>query len=266
SLDAVRAALQDEELGLEALQVRDDLRPDVGEHRVVGAWRQWQVEFRALRISPACLLRRAGPRIKVAAVLVQIGENHRRIALESIEDAVTVVRVDVYVGDTAQPEPAAKQLDGNPAVVEDAEAGSVVARGVVESGDRHERMTELPRHDALGRCQRRAHHTGCGLVYTAKSRRITRIEVTLPARRAVPHELDVARSVKREQLLVRGIARLEHPHRAIERARAKLPQEGRVTIRSEGMAVTEAVARETLAGDHHDLFAHGSNPRGNAEG
>src|SRR5581483_3324113 len=48
SLDAVRTALQDEKFRLEALQVRDDLWPEVREHRVIGARRQRQIELRAL--------------------------------------------------------------------------------------------------------------------------------------------------------------------------------------------------------------------------
>ncbi len=60
-----------------------------------------------------------------------------------------------------------------------------------------------------------------------------------------------------QQLLVRRIARLEHAHLAIERPCPELAQECRVTVGPEWMAVTEAVARETLAGDHHDIVAHG---------
>ena len=63
--------------------------------------------------------------------------------------------------------------------------------------------------------------------------------------------------MKGEQLLFGGIARLEHAHLAIERPRPELAQECRVTVGPERMAVTEAVAREALAGDHYDVVAHG---------
>src|SRR6185437_6352338 len=78
------------------------------------------------------------------------------------------------------------------------------------------------------------------------------------ARRALPHELQIARGMKRKQLRFRGITRLEHAHPAVERARGELPQKRRLAIGPERMTVAKAVARDALAGNHHDVLAHGT--------
>ena len=74
------------------------------------------------RAAPAAgLVRGAGARIEVAAVLVDVGEDYVRIGLEGVEHAVTVVRIDVDVGDAPQAVAGPQQLDHDAAVVEDAE-------------------------------------------------------------------------------------------------------------------------------------------------
>ena len=116
---------------------------DVEEARIVRTRRQWQVELGSLRGSATRFLLTAGAGIQVAAILVQVGEDHRRVAFEGVEDAVAVMRIDVDIRDASEPETAAQQLDGDSAVVEYAKARGVVARGVVESGDRHECPAEV---------------------------------------------------------------------------------------------------------------------------
>src|SRR6185312_16212735 len=259
--DAVRSALQNQELRLEALEVLDDLWPQVREDGIVRAWRQRQIELGALGSSATCLLRRPGPRVKIAAVLMEVGEYDRGVTFEGVKDTIAMMCVDVDVGHPLQPELAAQKLDGDSAIVEYAKARGVVARGMMEPRDRHECVTEVACHDALGRRQGRSHHTGCGLVHAAKGRRIPAVEIALPACGALPHEFEIGGRVERQQLLVAGIARLEHAHLAIERARPKLAQERSMTVGTERVAVTEAVACETLAGDHHDVVAHRGAPK-----
>jgi hypothetical protein len=55
--------------------------------------------------------------------------------------------------------------------------------------------------------------------------------------------------VKREQLVVRRDARLDHPRASAELARFELAQERGMAIGTEGMPVRETVPRERLAGD-----------------
>src|SRR5690606_4867548 len=92
---AVSAALEDDELRLEALEVRNHLWPHACERGVVRAGRQRQVQLRATRSSATRLVGRAGARIKKPAVLVDVGEDDRRVFFERIEDAVAVMRVDI---------------------------------------------------------------------------------------------------------------------------------------------------------------------------
>src|SRR3984957_1741797 len=133
ALQAVGAALQDHEFGVEFLKVRHDARPDTFEDLIIRTRGQGQVELHAARSPGTDLLRSARARIKIATILVHVGEHHRRIVLESVEHAVAVVGVDVDVGDALETG-TLEQLDGDPAVVEDAETRRVIARGTMESG------------------------------------------------------------------------------------------------------------------------------------
>ena len=54
------------------------------------------------RGAAADLVGRAGARIEVAPILVQVGEDDRRVVLERVEHPIAVMRVDVDVGDALQ--------------------------------------------------------------------------------------------------------------------------------------------------------------------
>src|SRR5579864_6029774 len=79
ALETVGSALQDDELGVEALQMRHHPRPGCGKHFIVRAWRQRHVELHADGCPATGLPARTGPRVEVAPVLVQVGEHHRRV-------------------------------------------------------------------------------------------------------------------------------------------------------------------------------------------
>src|SRR5215472_3337404 len=73
ALETVRTALQDDEFGLELLEVREHPRPDGCEHLVVRSGRQRHVELHASGGTPSHLSRGTRARIQVAAVFVQVG-------------------------------------------------------------------------------------------------------------------------------------------------------------------------------------------------
>ena len=249
TLETVGAALQDHELRGELLQMRHDIRPHGREHAVVRARRQRHVELQAARGALAGFLRHARARIEVAAILVQVGEYHRRVILERIEHAVAVVRVDVDVGDALEAR-ALQQLDRHAAVVEHAETGRAVARGVMQARDRHEGTPAFAVHDRLHRTQGGADHARGRLVDTSERGCVAGIEKTGAAGGAFAHQLQILRRVKGTQLDVRGSAGLEHAHAPIEPARAELADEGRETVRAERVPLAKAVTGEALA-DHN---------------
>jgi hypothetical protein len=180
---------------------------------------------------------------------VQVGEHHRGILLEGVEHAVAVMRVDVDVADALQSR-TLEQLDGHTAVVEHAEAGGAIARGVVQSRDGHEGAPALALHDRLHGAQGGAHHARGRFIHAAEGRRVAGIEKSATALRAVPHELEVGGAVEGKQFLVRGGARLEHAHAPVEAARLELAHESGVTVRPEWVAIAESVASQALAEDH----------------
>src|SRR6266404_5019738 len=65
ALETVGAALQDDEVRCELLPVRRDVRPDAGEHHVVGTGGQRYVELGAARRAAASLLECSGAGIQV---------------------------------------------------------------------------------------------------------------------------------------------------------------------------------------------------------
>ena len=117
------------------------------------------------------------------------------IVLERVEHAIAVMRIDVDVGDALRALRASQQLDDDAAVVEDAEAGGVVARGMMQAGDRHEGAATLALHDRLRRTQGRAHHAGRRLVDATERRRVAAIQKAAAAGGALAHELHDKRGV-----------------------------------------------------------------------
>ena len=100
---AVGAALKQDELRREALEMGFDCGPGGEKLGVAGARRQGQVELAAGRRTRARLACRARARVQEAAVLVGIGKDQRRVILECIEDAVPMVRIDVDVRNAREP-------------------------------------------------------------------------------------------------------------------------------------------------------------------
>ena len=120
----------------------------------------------------------------------------------------------------------------------------------MQACDRHERAAALALHDRVSGIQGGAHHAGSRLVDASKCRRVAPIQKALPAGRALAHEVDVRGGVEGAQLLFGCNAWLEHAHAPIQAARLELAYECRVAVRTEGMAVAEAVASQALAHDH----------------
>jgi len=127
AFEAVRAALEQDEVGTAGAQVVLHLLPSRVVVLVARTGWQRQVEFRAERRADAGFLRHPGAGVEIAAVLVQIREQQVRVVLECVEHAVAVVRVDVNVGDTLHPVPAPEHFDRHAAVVENAKPGCVAA-------------------------------------------------------------------------------------------------------------------------------------------
>ena len=99
---------------------------------------------------------------------MDVGENQISIALEGIEHAVTVVRVDVHVGHAPDAMHRAQRLDRHAQIVEHAEARGGIAARVVQPGDGHERAAAFPVEHGGDGIQYRADNDTRGLVYARK--------------------------------------------------------------------------------------------------
>ena len=110
---------------------------------------------------------------------MDVGKDQVRVALEAVEHAVAVVRIDVHVGNAFQAVIAAKHFHRHAAVVEHAESRGAAARRVMQSGDGDEGAPRAPCHDFLGGEQRRADHVRGGFVNATPRRRIAGVQVPL---------------------------------------------------------------------------------------
>ena len=263
--EAVGAALKQDELRREALEMGFDRGPGREKLGVAGARWQGQVELASGRRTRARLACRARSRVEKAAVLVGIGKDQRRIILECIEDAVAVVRIDVDVRDSCEPVDALQVLDDDSDVIEDAEACRVRPPRMVQPRDRHEAALRATCHQALGSDQRSADDIACGLEHTLEGRRVAAIEESLAGRRAGFDEVDVDGIMEELELDARGGAWHELLDAPVEPLRNELAPECVMAVRPEWMAVRKAVSGDPLAGDdtgvRSAVFSHAMPPR-----
>src|SRR5580700_5526235 len=156
AVDAVRTALQKNELGRESLEVLNHFRPDTGEDRVIRTRGHGNVELGSGRLTATGLGGGARTGIKSVPILVNVGEHHARIVLESVEHAVAVMGVDVDIADPRQATVATHVLDHDTAVVEDAKSRGAVARCMVQSCDGNEGAARVTGDDGIHRAHGRA--------------------------------------------------------------------------------------------------------------
>src|SRR5215831_8218532 len=130
-LQAVGTALEQEELRLEPPQMRQHPRPGDRKRFVTVTWGKRDVEFGALCLAAAGFVCRARARIKVAAILVDVGEDQIRIVFVGVEHAVAVMHVDVDIGDALNAVFTSQRVDYHPQVVEYAETRRTVSPRVV---------------------------------------------------------------------------------------------------------------------------------------
>src|SRR5262249_28788605 len=149
----------------------------------------------------------AGTGIQEPAVLVQVREQEIGIALERVEHAVAVMRVDVDIGYAADVVEPARGFDRDAAVVEDAEARGVIAARGMQTADGDERATQRPLDDRGERLERAADDRGRGLVHAGKRRRVARVEQTAATLRQRVHAVDVRGRVEILELRAGGLPR-----------------------------------------------------------
>ena len=258
--DTVGAALQDDELGCVVLEVAHDLRPGALERRIVGARCERQVELGPRRRPAPALLGAARARVQEPAVLVQVGEDHLRVALEAVIHAIAVVRVDVHVGHPRQTRLASQPLDGDGAIVQRTKTRRARTPRVVQPRDRHEGPPRPPLHHLLAGEQGRADHIGRGLVHAAERRRVAAIEVAGARRRTSDQPLEIGRFVEEFELDPARLPRVLDAAAPLEAAGDELAVKRRMPIEPERVAAAEPVARETIAGNDEDLGHDASEP------
>jgi hypothetical protein len=201
--ERVRAALKQDQLRGGSVDIPLDFLPRLEKRVVARARRHRNIELRALGRAAAGLAAATGTGIEKTAVLVQIGKREVGIALERVEHAVAVMRIDVYVRDSANVVPPSRGLDRHAAVVEHAEPCRLIACGVMQAADRNERARNRPRDDGLERRERAAHYVRGGLVDAGECGRVARVKQTAAARRQLGHAIDVRGDVKILELRAR---------------------------------------------------------------
>ena len=197
----VGTALHEDELGLPGINVYLDPIPGFVKLLVIRASCKRNIELRAFRPSLARLVRVAGTRVKHASVLVDVSKNQVRIVLKAIEHTITVVRVDIDIGDTLEAEGLAQVFDGNSAVVEHAETGSPVTCRMMQTRNRHERTLVVTMHDLVDGAEDGTNNSRCSIVNTFNSRCIALIEPAFSNGRHAGDLVDMLGCVKQRQFV-----------------------------------------------------------------
>ena len=147
ALEAVGPTLEKNEFGLRLIEVCLDAPPGRAELGVVRARGDRDIQLGATRPARAGFLGGAGPRIEKTPVLVHVREDQVRVIFETVEHAITVMCVNIDVGDASEPVLLAQVLDGNAAIIENAESPGAPGRGMVQPGFIDSLLKErLPEH------------------------------------------------------------------------------------------------------------------------
>ena len=153
TLQAVGAALHENELRLLRIDIGLHPLPCPPELGVIRARRQGNIQFCSLRPALAGLVRMTGSRVQVPSILVDIGKYQVGIILESVEDAVAVMSVDIDVGDSLQSVLQAQVLSCDAAIVENAESGGAIASRMMQSGNGNKCAPVVAVHDFVNSAQ-----------------------------------------------------------------------------------------------------------------
>lgn len=250
TFEAVGATLHDDEFGPGALDERLDYRPGVGEFIVSGARRQWNIQLRPRGETFAGFTCRAGARIQESTIFMDIGEQQIRVVLEPVKHTISVMRIDIHVGNALQIVMVSKVFDGNPAVVEDTKSGSMVAPGMMQTGNWNESPLRVTLHYGIDGSQRRTNHVRCNLEDAGKCRGITAIEKSTSFRRFLRHKIDVLGRMKQRELVNAGSSRYGVLNGVTETGPCEFIVEHFVAIGAERVTVTETVASKLLAPEH----------------
>ena len=201
ALQAVRAALHDNELWLHRFEVALNALPGFPKITVTGAGRQRNIQFRATSGSGARLVGRARSRVQEPAIFVDIGKDKVGIGLETVKDAVAVVRIDIDVSHPLEAELFSQVFDGNTTVIKDTESSGVAAGRVMQSGDRDERALVIAVHDLVDGAKHGTDDGGCRVVDAGYDWSVTVIEPALTCRRQARHLVNVLSRMEQRQLL-----------------------------------------------------------------
>ncbi len=201
ALEAVCAALHDYELRPGSVDVFFNPLPGGVEIRIVRAGHKRNIEFRAARLALASFLGSARTRIQVATVFMDIGKYQIRVFLETVENAIAMMSINIDVGDSIESVLLAQVLDRDAAVIEYAESRSMVTSSMMQASDRYECPFVVAVHDFVDRAQNGTNNGGSGIVNTRDGGCVTIVQPTFTGYRHARHLVDVSRGVEQGQFI-----------------------------------------------------------------
>ena len=257
ALQAVSAALHEDELGL--LRVDKGLYPVPGppELDIIGARRYRDIELGALCPPLAGLVRMSGARIQVAAVFVDIGKYQVGVVFETVEHTVAMVGVDIHIGDAFQTKILAQVFCRHTTVVEHAEPGSPIARRMMQSGDRHKSTFVVIVHDFVNGTKHCANDRRGRVVDTFDRRCIATVEPPFARNGHPRHLVDVFGRVKKRQLVHERGTRVTQVDMSIEPGCIELGVKNIMAVEAKRMRITKAVSHDFRSFVDEHGFAHG---------
>lgn len=247
TVKAIRTTLQQDELRPGSPQIVHHPGPYLVEFRIAGTRWQWHVHLGSLRLTTTCFARSSRTRVKESTILVYIGEDKVGVILETIENAVAVMCINIHIRDSVEVIPVAEILGGDPAVIEHTEARSMLTTSMMESGYRHESLRGLPCHDGIHCGKRRAHNIARTVEHTRERRCISSIQKSVSLDRCPGNEIDVTSRVKEQKFIRYCPARGCITYGITEIRVCKRRMKNVVTIRTKWVVIAKPVTSDLVS-------------------
>ena len=257
ALEAVRAALEQDKFGFGGSKIVFDTAPCRTKITVQSAGGHRDIELGTTRPAGSGLSLGARARVQAATILMNVRKDQIGVVLESIKDTITVMRIDIDIGDTPEPVVFSQVLDCDTAVIENTKTSGTIARRVVQASNRNERTPRVAVHDLVSRRQHGSNDVGRRIEDAFNGRRIALIEKPLAGYGQSRHAIDVVRCVKQSKLIDGRASRVGIVNTVAQAGGRQFAMKHVVTIRAERVWIAEPVAGDLITFVNMNNVLHG---------
>ena len=260
SLQAVGAALHQDEFRFLRIDTGFHLLPRPPEFSVICARSHGDIQFCSLRPAFAGFMRMTRSRVQVPSVLVDIGKDQVGVILKSVENAITMMRVDIDVGDAPQSVLPAQVLSRDSAIIENTESGSAITRRVMKSGNWNKCALVVAMHDFVNSAQDCADNSRSRVVDSFDGGRITIIKVALADSRQARHLVNVVSGMEQGELINQSRTRMTVVYAVAQSGLVELIVEDVMAIGAERVRIAKTIGCDLISLVNQHALTHIQRP------